>query len=404
MQTVKHEFAGLLDNFRSFDRILQAPQLRSRQKGANQRVDDARSRVRALYAAKRYRLHNKQRHHSTFSPLSSPHHPHPHHPHHPHPHHLPRHASNTVYDTSAWSQGSPIQPWNPDTVDINDISVISGKKVLREQTSGLNLSGVLHSTLDYPLHSTLNYPLHSTVLEESNTSLGSPLLQQHHYTGKRRLFQDHIEEREEEEDEEDCDVEIDVDQILPVSSSPVYLQRCLKRQTAQARLDDDIDFYRHQMLDTDISCDLSRDITMISGQNASNDATCHSMPDLTLTSQGCPSKTNNKSSSTNTSSLPLREVPRNSPNTDQSAASSRKSRRISEKSSRHSFKSKRTSAHMTPLDLHEVQTPYRLQKSTSVRLHDRAMRKSLKRKMRRFNEDIQRNNEHRNAYDVLVYL
>ena len=46
--------------------------------------------------------------------------------------------------------------------DVSQISRIS-RTSLREQSSGSNISGNLHSTFNYPLHSTLNYPLHSTL-------------------------------------------------------------------------------------------------------------------------------------------------------------------------------------------------------------------------------------------------
>ena len=567
LQTVKHQFSGLLDNFRSFDRILQAPQLiahgQSRQ-GTNQRVDDARCRVRALYAAKRSRLMKQrreaeeeerlaynyahysrtpQRHprkHSPYQRTPQRHAPYQHTPHRNH------------YDTSVWSEESMLlqdaqepqhhrhhhhQPHRrsnkrrslhhqhqPDssplnTVDINDISCISGKRHIREHTSSANLSGdVLHSTLNYPLHSTLNYPLHSTVVEGdslgSPVSSGSPSRDDHcgqpSFTGKRRLFREesfHVDGRitdcviEEYEgelvdgvDEDEGDFEVDVDATLPSSPSPGQLvpgnnrdhdvqqmscqQRCLKRQTAQARLQADVAYYRQQLQcggDTDVSCLAEHEATYRAQDDAcsaayrfpgtesgcqangggSTPTVCHSMPDLTFASTGAvdpcsrialrshtsasfynnskdhsnennkdkdtTTTANNKSSSTNASSLQQRQVPRNSPNTDQSNGSSNGKpphQPVSATSSTHPVvsytrytRSGRSSACKRPLDGQlpldpgfSNEAPYKLQKSTSVRIHDRAMRKSLKRKMRRFNEDLQLSADHSHAYDVLVYL
>lgn len=58
--------------------------------------------------------------------------------------------------------------------DVSQISSNLSHNSLREQSSGSNISGNLHSTFNYPLHSTLNYPLHSTLNMSGGDALRSP--------------------------------------------------------------------------------------------------------------------------------------------------------------------------------------------------------------------------------------
>ena len=207
LQDVKHQFAGLLDNFRSLDKALQSPRFRENiaqgHKSATDRMEDARSRIRDMYAARRAIIHRAKqeadKENANFRRMT------------PILEHgggindrkRPRiqgqcrpiyeesgeekthrgHSTTREYDTSVWSEADSAYSDRPHQVDINDISCISGQRVLREHTSGANIhhaGGSVDSSFNYPLHSTLNYPLHSTILEQSDNHISdisvSPLV------------------------------------------------------------------------------------------------------------------------------------------------------------------------------------------------------------------------------------
>ena len=439
LQNVKHQFAGLLDNFRSFDRALEAAPF-APIRSATERVDDARARVRALYASKRARLQLKQRtedkendyrqHQNTPTSRATA----PYTYTRPNPSMLCdsrrskylsmiRNRSDANNETSAWSDDldslSPAENLTKPEVNINDISYISGKRVNREHSSGSNISGAFHSTFNYPLHSTLNYPLHSTILDTTPEFGISHLNRSKTLSGKRRLFPDDDDDEGMEEiahhhHQQSRDVTLASSRDVSMSRdehilAAGYVRRVLKRQTGQAHLSDDAALYRKQM-----TINETVEETMNNTLVSSNNATCHSMPDISPTSHNSTVISSklllpqNKSSSTNASSAPPRAVPRNSPITDQSTSSS-----VVVTSSRRSSQQRRRGitrpACLRPLTTSVLIEPppaaypvYSLQKCTSVRLRDRAMRKNLKRKMRRFNEDITKLDT--NPYDVLVYL
>ena len=177
MQDVKQQFEGLLDNFRSFDKVLQSSQIKNSQSrpcSSIERVTDARQRIRSIYASKRTTdqlkcamkenyVNESVLHHFTFKKNIN---------------NFKKKIlfeENIINDTSIWSNSDSsclsVSPGtiNSKKINIHEISIISKEINLREYASSSSISGICDSTFNHHLHSTLNYPLHSTILEEQSS-------------------------------------------------------------------------------------------------------------------------------------------------------------------------------------------------------------------------------------------
>lgn len=169
---MKHEFQGLLDNFKSYDTELRRPQANVEVKSTTARVDDARQRIRTMYAKNRSAVRNEG---CRMKSLKE---------------HYPSrklYNDNTKespidkdVDTSAWTDNENdvndrVDNLSARKIDINNISGISGNLYTNEFSSNSATASSFSNTFcNQHLHSTLNYPLHSTILEEHEPQDNTP--------------------------------------------------------------------------------------------------------------------------------------------------------------------------------------------------------------------------------------